>query len=171
MPRHQGVVLVDTNIILECWSIGAWRALTKGYKVETVEDCIIETQTGFQHRRAEQQVDRVELLASLAVPPHKVSEPEFAALWEKAPDIYLDQGERSLWAHALARNDAWVLCGPDGASLRLSVRLGLRERMIPLQELLDAVGYSVKGGLKKQFTSQWLSAKLSQLVVLEERRQ
>ena len=27
MARHRGPVLVDTNVILECWRVGAWRAL------------------------------------------------------------------------------------------------------------------------------------------------
>ena len=39
MVRHRGPVLVDTNAILECWRVGAWRGLTSGYVVETVEDC------------------------------------------------------------------------------------------------------------------------------------
>jgi hypothetical protein len=46
MARHRGPLLVDTNVILECWRIGAWGALSGGYLVETVEDCVIETQTG-----------------------------------------------------------------------------------------------------------------------------
>jgi hypothetical protein len=63
MARHRGPVLVDTNVILECWRIGAWRALTGAYRVETVEDCVIETQTGFQRRRPEQQIDEAVLRA------------------------------------------------------------------------------------------------------------
>ena len=38
MVRHQGPVLVDTNVILECWRVNAWHALSGGYGVETVED-------------------------------------------------------------------------------------------------------------------------------------
>ena len=66
MARHHGPVLVDTNVILECWRVGAWRALAGGYDVETVEDCVIETQTGFQRRATEQQIDNAALRASLA---------------------------------------------------------------------------------------------------------
>ena len=50
MARHRGPVLVDTNAILESFRVGSWRALTGGYDVETVEDCIIETQTGYQRK-------------------------------------------------------------------------------------------------------------------------
>lgn len=167
MARHHGVVLVDTNIILECWRNGAWRALTGGYPVETVEDCVMETQTGFQHRRKEEQVDRVQLINSLAAPAHAVSDADYAALYVRAPDIYLDQGEKSLWAHAVMRADVWVLCGPDRASLRLSIRLGMRERMISLEALLKDAGHSVKGGLKENFTTQWLNSRLSEYSVLE----
>src|SRR3954454_22007312 len=53
MGRHRGPVLVDTNVILECWRVDAWRALAGGYAVETVEDCVTETQTGFQRRHRE----------------------------------------------------------------------------------------------------------------------
>ena len=53
MVRHRGTVPVDTNVILEAHRTGFWRALTGGYAVETVEDCVTETQTGFQRRRPE----------------------------------------------------------------------------------------------------------------------
>ena len=36
MARHRGPVLVDTNVVLECWRVSAWRALSSGYRVETV---------------------------------------------------------------------------------------------------------------------------------------
>ena len=51
MARHRGPVLIDTNAILECFRVGSWRALSSGYSIETVEDCVTETQTGFQRRR------------------------------------------------------------------------------------------------------------------------
>jgi hypothetical protein len=126
MARHRGPVLVDTNVILECSRINAWRALAGGYDVETVEDCVIETQTGFQRRRPEQQIDRATLVGSLKA-VHKVGDKERAAAMVREPLYsFLDPGEQSLWAHALTRTDAWVLCGPDKASLRLGIRLGCR---------------------------------------------
>src|SRR5258708_7912420 len=124
MARHQGPVLVDTNAILECWRVGAWRALAGGYKVETVEDCVTETQTGYQRRRPEQQIDAAILRASL-VSVHKVGDNERAAAIVRDPVFsFLDVGEQSLWAHALTRTDVWVVCGPDRASLRFGVRAG-----------------------------------------------
>ncbi len=170
MARHQGPVLVDTNVIIECWRIGAWRALAGGYRVETVEDCVTETQTGFQRRRTEERIDRGELIKSLAA----VNEPTQRARAELAlriGGIALDPGEEALWAHALAREDAWVLCGPDKASLRCGIRLGLRDRLAPLEALLADAGFRAKG-LRDAFTAAWHRATVEELAMAErqERR-
>jgi hypothetical protein len=135
--------------------------------VETVEDCVTETQTGFQRRRAEQQVDATALRASLGAPAHAVTDAELAVVAVQLSDITLDVGERSLWAHALSRNDAWVLCGPDRASMRFGVRLGFRERLAALEALLDDAGYRAKGALKTAYTRKWLDGTLGELVVIE----
>lgn len=166
MARHQGSVLVDTNVILESYRIGAWRALTGGYRVETVEDCVTETQTGFQRRRPEQQIDPIALRASLAA-VHSVGDRDLAALAVMATDIALDTGERSLWAHALTRTDGWILCGPDKASLRFGVRLGHRDRLVALEQLLGEAGYRPTVPLKLPYTSKWLAQTLNQLVLAE----
>ena len=42
---------------------------------------------------------------------HPVGGRERARLATRVQDIALDRGESSLWAHALSRRDAWVLCG------------------------------------------------------------
>ncbi len=167
MARHSGPVLVDTNVILECWRIGAWKALAGGYGVETVEDCVIETQTGFQRRRVEQQVNNAQLRDSLAV-VQKVESKEHAAAAVRDPLFSsLDVGERSLWAHALTRSDAWVLCGPDKASLRLGVRLGFRDRLVALETLLSDAGFRSKEPLRTNYTTKWLDQTLSEIVIME----
>jgi hypothetical protein len=167
MARHSGPVLVDTNVILECWRVDAWKALVGGYGVETVEDCVIETQTGFQRRRAEQQIDNAQLRASLAM-IQKVGTGEHAAAAVRDPLFSsLDLGERSLWAHALTRNDAWVLCGPDKASLRLGVRLGFRDRLVALEALLNDTGFKSKIPLRTNYTTRWHAQTLSEIVIME----
>ena len=75
--RREGSVLVDTNPIIEAWRVNAWRAAAAATRPETVEECVIETQTGFQKRRQEQQIDRDTLLERLKV--HTVSKVERAA--------------------------------------------------------------------------------------------
>jgi hypothetical protein len=157
---------VDTNAIIECFRVGSWRALSSGYGVETVEDCVIETQTGFQRRKPEQQIHSGNLRATLAA-VHPVTDAQRAVIAVRAPDIVLDVGERSLWAHALTRSDMWVLCGPDKASLRLGVRLGLHQRLVALEWLLDGVGHRPREKLKLPYTRKWLERIVGELVVLE----
>jgi hypothetical protein len=166
MARHRGPVLVDTNSILECFRAGSWRALSSGYGVETVEDCVTETQTGFQRRRAELQIDAAKLVATLKA-VHPVTDADRAVVAVRAPDIALDVGERSLWAHALTRNDAWVLCGPDKASMRFGVRLGLKDRLIALETLLGDAGHRPKEALKLAYTTKWLEKALGELFISE----
>ncbi len=166
MTRHRGPVLVDTNAILESFRVGAWRALAGGYAVETVEACVIETQTGYQRRRPEQQIDEAQLKQSLKA-VHAVTDRDLAVVAVRAPDIALDVGERSLWAHALTRDDLWVLCGPDKASLRFGVRLGLRERLIALETLLSDAGHRPKDALKQHYTGKWLERVLGELFISE----
>lgn len=166
MPRHKGPLLIDTNIILECFRVGSWRALTGGYQVETVEDCVTETQTGFQRRRPEALIDPAKLAGGLGA-VHPVTDAQRAVVAIRAPDIALDVGERSLWAHALTRSDAWVLCGPDKASMRFGVRLGFRDRLIALESLLADAGHRPKEALKQAYTAKWLENALGELVLSE----
>jgi hypothetical protein len=77
MAKHHGPVLVDTNVIIECWRVSAWKALTGGYAVETVQMCEIETQTGLQRRRKEEKIDINVLRATLKA-VHSVSDIEKA---------------------------------------------------------------------------------------------
>ncbi len=166
MAKHPGPVLVDTNVILESYRIGAWRALSGGYPIETVEDCVTETQTGFQRRRPVLLIAPMVLRASMAA-VHDVSDRALASVALMASEIALDRGEHSLWAHALIRADGWVLCGPDKASLCFGVRSGFRDRLFALEQLLDAVGYSPKQPLKTAYTSKWLAKTLSELIISE----
>lgn len=166
MARHTGPVLVDTNAILESFRVDSWRALSGGYGVETVEDCVIETQTGFQRRRLEQQINEGALRNSLAA-VHSVGDAERATVAIQSSDIALDIGEQSLWGHALTRNDSWILCGPDKASLRFGVRLGFRQRLVALEGLLEAVGHRPKVNLKLAYTTKWLEKILAELFLSE----
>src|SRR5262249_42925951 len=122
-----------------------------------------------QRRRPEQQIDVTELRKSLAV-IHQVEAAQLAtALIRDQTFAFLDVGERALWAHTLTRSDGWVLCGPDKASLRLGVRLGLRDRLVALEALLADVGFRPQEPLKRAYTSRWLADTLAELVVSEAR--
>ncbi len=166
MARHHGPVLLDTNVILESHRTGSWRALAGGYHVETVEDCIVETQPGNQRRRAEQRIDRHGLRKSFAA-VHRVTDRERAELAVRVPDIALDRGEASLWAHAVHRDDSWILCGPDTASLRFGIRLGFRDRLVSLERLLDNAGHRPTPSLRDAYTRRWHDRTLGLLVLAE----
>jgi hypothetical protein len=167
VARSRGPVLVDTNVIIEAWRVGAWRALCGGYQVETVEECVIETQTGFQNRRPEQQIERQTLLAGLKA-VHKVSDAERAAALIRDGEIaMLDEGEKALWAHLLTRSDAWVVCGPDKASLRIGIRANVRDRLISLERLLDDAGFRSKAPLRSAYRQDWLGRTLVELAQRE----
>ena len=166
MARHRDAVLVDTNVILEAHRTGTWRSLAGGYRVETVEDCVAETQTGFQIRRPERQIDVADLRASLEA-THLVGNRERAELAVRVDDIALDLGEASLWAHTLSRTDAWVLCRPDKASLRCGVRLGFRERLMSLEGLLNDAGHRPGTTLRAAYTKRWRERVLGELVLIE----
>ena len=158
---RESPVLVDANVIIEAHRTRSWPALSGGWRVETVEACLAETQTGFQLRRKEEAIDLVELRRSLAA-VHSASMRARAELALRKGSIALDEGEDALWAHALGRDDAWLLCGPDKASLRCGVLLGCRERLVSLEELLKQVGHR-PSGLRKAYTQQWHDRVVGQL--------
>ena len=168
MTRHQGTVLVDTNVILECHRTRSWNALANGYSVETVEDCVAETQPSSQMRLHKVKVDEQTLRASLEA-VHNVENLELIELSLDVPDIHLDQGEAALLAHAKKRKDDWVLCGPDKASLRFGVRLGLRHRLISLERLLSDVGHRLRRALRPAYTRKWYLQKINELALAESK--
>jgi hypothetical protein len=163
-------VLVDTNAILEAHRVGAWKALRGGHRLETVEACVMETQTGAQNRRPERRIDEAALRADLAA-VHTVTNFERAAASLRDSFVgHLDDGERDLWSHALPRPDVWLLCGPDKASLRLGIRLGYRDRLVSLEELLGKVGHRPRQPLERAYTTKWHNEQVAAFLLEEEGR-
>lgn len=158
-------VLVDTNVILEAWRLNGWKALVGRHALETAGTVVMETQTGFQRRREKQRIDPAELKHTLRA-IHETTERDRAELAVRAEGVSLDPGERDLWAHALQRCDAWVLCSPDKASLRVGVKLGLGERLVSLERLWQEAGFKARG-LRENFTEKWHAQAMSQMIVAE----
>ncbi len=167
MPSSPPAVLVDTNVIIEAWRVRGWKALASRHALESVGTVVMETHTGFQKRRVAEQIDQAELKRTLRA-IHETTERERAELAVRVPGIHLDPGERDLWAHALMRADTWILCGPDKASLRVGVQLGLRERLISLEALWQEAGFQAKN-LRENFTAKWHEQTMSMLVMAERR--
>lgn len=103
-----------------------------------------------------------QLLDQLAA-VHCVEVCDLAALAVRNLRLYLDEGEEALWAHAIGRDDDWVFCGPDAASLRCGVRLGFRERLRSLEALLGGLGHHPSLPLRLHYTEGWQRRKLNEI--------
>lgn len=151
------VVLVDTNVIIEAVRTGCWRAITGHMTVETVEVCTEEAGRGSADRAGYVVVSTDDLSRIARV--HPVSDVERAALALEYPDASgMDAGERDLFAHANGRRDeSWMLCSPDKASIRAAVGLGWADRLCSLGALAQQAGARPKSALKAHFEEAWLS--------------
>lgn len=155
---------MDNCAIGDAADLGVWNALNAAYRgqIETVSEVAAEAGTYFRRKP-----DAAELMATLnAMPVHDVTDAERAELVVRTEGVALDAGELDLWSHAIGRADSWLLCGPDRASFRAAVRLGLHERLISLEELLKGAGLSTKG-LPQEHTAAWLRRVVGKMVVEE----
>jgi len=156
------VVLVDTNVIIEGHSRSCWNALAGVYRLQTVEPCIVEAMTGnhdWHGTKPPEGALRTSFDAIHAVPRVELAE---VALKGGAG---LDPGEQALWAHALAREEAWILCGPDRASMRFGYEQGQRERLVSMGGLLRAINYTAKASLRAHFEQAWLDDVIRKMVL------
>ena len=158
MPRA-----VDTNVILESHP-HRFLAPPRAATALNCRGCFAKRSA--QRRRPEQRIDANALRTSMAA-VHRVRDRERAELAVRVPDIALDRGEASLWAHAVHREDSWLLCGPDTASLRFGIRLGFRDRLVSLERLLDNVGHRPNPPLRAAYTRKWHDRTLGHLVLAE----
>jgi hypothetical protein len=142
---------MDTNALIEAHRVGAWNALRGSYGVETVETCLTELATG---RRAP-PAGVLAATRSRLTGVHDVSQAERAVV-ALSDGPALDAGERDLWAHAVSRTDAWVLCGPDAASMKWAFKNGFRNRLASLGRLLVDAGARPRWPLRVQFEQDWL---------------
>lgn len=165
MPKFKGVVLLDNNAIGDAVDLGVWKGLTGAYagQLATVNEVADEAGTYFRKK-----ADSAQLMESLrGLSTHNVTNAQRAELVTRTEGLALDAGERDLWSHAVGRSDSWILCGPDRASLRAAVRLGLQDRLISLEALLEQAGLSTKN-LPVEQTSNWLRRVVGQMIVEEK---
>jgi hypothetical protein len=147
------IILVDTNIIIECVRAGCWKAIVGHYQVESVKKCCEEARTGDGRRPGYVTVKDEHLLS---VTQNAVHPRERAALSLAYPEAdRLDAGERDLWAHALTRRDEWSAVSADHAAVNAACYLGWKDRLESLEAFVRAAGSTVY--LKEQFTSRRLT--------------
>lgn len=160
--RAGDTVLVDTNVIIEGHIQSCWTALTGAYRIETVETCVVEAMTG-RHDWCQTKPAEANLRASLAA-IHEPTMTEIARV-VLAGGALLDPGERDLWAHAVGRNDIWILCGPDRASMRFGYEQKQRERLVSLGGLLKTIDFRPRRALRNHFEEAWLEELMRKLVL------
>lgn len=162
--RPGDVLLVDTNAIIGAHLHGVWPSLRNTFHIQTVTKCIAECLTGQQHDwNGRRPATEVELRASFSQ-VHDVTTEDRARVLLAGGQV-LDDGELDLWAHALQREDAWFLCGPDAASLRFGVDNAMRDRLVSLEQAARiSLGRTPKG-LSIQFTRVWHEQKCANFVM------
>jgi hypothetical protein len=93
-------VFVDTNVLLPAFPAGAWSRFASAYRVETVEKCIEETQTGDPLTPARVNIPLIELKRGLPT-IHSLSKNDLASFLLKYPKLQtLDAGR---WRTASTR--------------------------------------------------------------------
>lgn len=158
------IILIDTNVILEAHRVGRWKHLSNNFSVHTVEKVIEETQTGYQRRSTEEQIDQKELTESFAE-IYSVSEEAVAATMITSSDIFnLDAGERDLLIYASNFDgDCWLISSPDSAAMRVAHNKGWLERVVSLESLLETINCLSNIDLRVNYTKKWDEAKKAQI--------
>lgn len=162
---HQRVFL-DTNVIIECFKIGVWPELSKGHKLETVDEVVTEAMTGDASRRDRVQVDRAALLGGLTKPPYSVTRQERNKLLRDYPTVtVLDPGELNLFAylnaHELPLGQFKVVSTADKGAIAFCKLPGWLDHLVSLEELL--VGTNTSRGKLAQLGPQHKARFLSEV--------
>ena len=79
--------------------------------------------------------------------------------------VSLDIGERELLAHALVRQDKFLLASPDTAALRAAMALGWGDSMFSLEEMTDLLGIKPSSPLKNNYCRKWFSSKRTEILL------
>ena len=158
------IVLIDTNVILEAHRVSRWQHLSDHFKVHTVSKVIEETQTGYQKRTREEQINQKKLTESFSE-VHPVSEHDIASTMISSPEIFsLDAGERDLliYASKLA-GDCWLISSPDSAAMRAAHKQGWLDKVVSLESLLETIHCKSDIKLRENYTKKWDEKKKSQI--------
>lgn len=161
MPKIR--VFADTNVILEAFRTGCWRAISHHFAVETVEKCVEETLTGNPADPRHIAVTSADLNTGLAG-QHPVTRKEIATLVLSQPSCStLDDGEQHLFAWLFANkllpSQVILVTTADKAALVAAHELGWLDSMTSLEDLARkaGVGRVHLATLALQYREDWLS--------------
>lgn len=164
MFQNKQLVLVDTNVIIEAHRCGCWNTLANYFAIHTVDQVVLETQTGFQNRRPEENIDEATLRKSCARIA-EISDGDRAAFHAAFPGALLDPGERDLLVYAGTVQGGWLLNSPDVAAVRHCHSRGWLDRVVSLEAMNAHLRGRLKDNLRDNYTQQWLSAKKLSLIL------
>lgn len=151
------IVLVDTNVIIEAHETRCWTALANFFACHAVEKVVEETQTGFQRRSPDRNIDVRALRHSLAHVA-TVSDEDRAAFNLRHGHPPLDAGERDLlvYAEQLA-DEVWLLNSPDMAVVRFANQVGWLDRLVSLEAMTRRLNLRPRRALARNYSEPWLS--------------
>jgi hypothetical protein len=150
------ILLLDTNVIIESVRTKCWNGLRGHYTLVTVQKCREEAWSGDLRSPGYVVVEKDHLESGIEIT--SVTDEDRARLLVECPDAsVLDDGERDLFAHALAGGDDWRVVFADKAAVRVAVLLGWGDRLVSLEEIIKSAGLRPKPPLKDHYSSRILS--------------
>lgn len=161
LPRGQRAI-VDTNVIIESHRVKCWNALAGYFSMETVEMCCTEAGSGDKGESVYVPVDTEHLRKTARI--HRVSTAMIAAAALRASGLNaLDPGEKELLAFAITQQTQIVISSPDLRAIRAGHELGIMDRFISLEELVETIG--LHPSLRRQYTKIWLAQKRTEITM------
>lgn len=163
---HSQDVLVDTNAVIEAYRCGCWAPLSQYFRLHTVEQVVLETQTGAQNRDPEENINEAELRRTLYC-VSKVLDESRASFHAAFPAAILDPGERDLIVYAgqFETSDVWLLNSPDNAVVRHAHERGWLDRLVSLEAMTSHLKLRLNHPLRGNFCEAWLSSKRTKYVL------
>lgn len=159
---------VDSNVIIEATRTASLPALVANRaRLVTVDEVLKECATGRRMTGGYVQVDTAVLRRQCRVEPvTPVDSAELLLRLRGATDM--DPGEKHLLAAALKTNPPWCICSPDKALIRACQACQCLDRVISLEELVEAIGHAPHPPLREAYTRAWLSRFRTELLLEAE---
>jgi hypothetical protein len=134
-------LLLDANVVIKIFSLGLWNALVKQYELHLSEIVVGESDYYEDSSGARQNIDLEPFIATgeVQVFSHSSSELErFRSSFDLSYLERLDPGETESLVHLLSEgNKDLRLCSADGIVFRVLGNLGLSDKGVSLEEVLD----------------------------------
>lgn len=157
-------VYLDTCVVLAAHRSQCWNALAGHFNLHTTQVCRQELTRGNPQDPKYVRVDMAAFDRRVAV--HQTSQVQLIEATLRSPTLSaVDAGEMDLLAWCADQPDALLLSTGDRAAVLAACRLGLRERLVSLEELANRAG--LRPRLPRHFTKAWLAEVCSEFLLEE----